>query len=49
MPLSIQQEQARINRLKQIYANNGICPDFLYLKDGNFNSDSLCSMEPLLI
>ena len=46
--LSAKQEQARLNRLKQIYANKGMCPNFLFMREDH-NAGSLCSMEPLLI
>lgn len=46
--LSAKQEQARLNRLKQIYANKGMCPNFLFMREDHCPG-SLCSMEPLLI
>eukprot|EP00347_Sterkiella_histriomuscorum_P000627 403375115 len=47
--LTNKQEQARLNRLKQLYGQyKGLCPNFLFSKDKK-DSNSLGSMEPLII
>ncbi|CDW86085.1 serine threonine protein kinase [Stylonychia lemnae] len=47
--LTLKQEQARLNRLKQLYGQyKGLCPNFLFSKEKK-DSNSLCSMEPIMI